>query len=235
MPARHAVRRRAAGADPRRRAALVLHPLDRALLGPDRSPRVGDAVIKNALPALAIAVGGVGLAWLVFKSDWWWLSFAIAGIAALIGLICNDVGSKRLGKHPVSAARIMEWRFLMPFAVGAAGAAALIAFGVWFEPDENASVETKKFLAASFAALTAFITAVAIKSGEEAVDKWVGQPIKSAFQKTFKGRFPKDPTPDTTVHTAWMAVFNDEWGAAAGRRVPVAARAPRPSRTRFQS
>lgn len=161
--------------------------------------------IKNALPGLVVAAGGAGLAWLGYRV-WAWLPVVIVAVVALAGYLFHRVGRGRLATAPVRGAQLMQWRFLMPLALGAGAAGLLIALAVWFEPVEGTSTETKKLLAASLGALTAFLTAAWIKSGEEAAEQWIATPIKAAFQSVFATRFQSDPE-----GVPAQALFNDTW------------------------
>jgi hypothetical protein len=122
----------------------------------------------------------------------------------MAGVVAHAAGRQMVEKRPVAAVRVMEWRVLFPAALAAGGAGLAIGLGVWLEPGEDASVETKKLLAASVAALTAFLSAAWIKSAEEASEQWIGKPIAAAFSDVFRQRFRPNTEPAN-------AIFDDAW------------------------
>jgi hypothetical protein len=123
-------------------------------------------------------------------------------------------GRATIRRSPVSSIPRLESRILV-FAAIASGAAALIIFvGIEFEPDKNATVQTKKLLAATAGAVTACITALWIKKSETADEEWIASGIKADFQREFLSVFENDST-------GANAVFAEDFGVSrAGAATP---------------
>lgn len=146
--------------------------------------------IGEALPSLIVAVLGVASAWL-FYTERSWVMFIVLGVLLATGLIVSWYGRRHLlPNSPVTAVRLMEARILVPFAFAALASGIAIILAVAFEPEpaKNWDLETKKLMAATAAALTAFLTAGFIKSVEEADNNWVGEYAKDAFYNSYKRR-----------------------------------------------
>jgi hypothetical protein len=165
---------------------------------------MGSTVII-AVPSLLIAVGGVGLALLGLRVDWW-VPIAFAIVLAAAGYSCSALGKSQLPGKPKTGMLLMQLRFLAPLAWSALAAAAAIWVAIQFEPPEDLkpSIETKQLLSAGAGALTAFLTTAFIKSGEEADEKWIAARVKSAFEEKYQGYFmPGSP--------GQLAVFSPGW------------------------
>ncbi len=165
--------------------------------------------------ALAVALIGVGLAWLAFKTHWL-IPVAIVGLLAITTVAVSAAGRARIPHDPVRGVRLMAWRAVSLLLMAGSAAAVLIAIGVWLEPAKDASTETKKLLAASVAALTAFITALSIKKAENADEAWIAKGVKSAFEKEFRGRFAENSRGQRAVFEGSFE-GNEGWGPSARR------------------
>ncbi|SRR6266545_451903 len=165
--------------------------------------------LLKAIPGLLVALAGVGLAWLAFRQSLW-LAAVIVAVPIAFGLGTFWWGKRLLARHkPVEALKFMEWGVLVPGTVVAVVAGLLIGAGVFLEPAEGASVETKKLLAASLAAIGGFLTASFIKSGEEADAQWTGVLIKAAFEDVYRDSFPQGSD-------AWKALYTESWRGLTG-------------------
>lgn len=173
--------------------------------------------ILRAVPALLVAVTGVALAWLAFRVTVW-IALLLVALPIAIGWAQFWRGRRRLPANPVGAVKLMEWFVLVPGVVVAAVSGLLIGLGVFLEPAKEASLETKKLLAATSAALGGFLTAAFVKSAEDADAEWVGEIVKAELLKAYEERF--DPGSDgakALTSNVWRGLSG--WGREArGRR-----------------
>jgi hypothetical protein len=171
--------------------------------------------LRKALPALVVAGAGVLLAWL------WATSTVYLSVGGLLVVLAGGVVSAVLGRYslpdkPTRAGTLLEWSVLIDVALGIAAAGLIVWLGVWLEPSSEASLETKKMLAAGFGALSAFLTTTFIKGAEDPDEGWVGGRVEKAFGVAYVGRFRPGSTP-------WRALKEPEfagesrWGKVARR------------------
>jgi len=180
-------------------------------------PAAWFSAAKDGLPALAVAAAAVGLAvlWLeVTKGAA--LGVAIAGVA--IGVVGLWAGWRTLSGNEPRAVKSLRWftlAALTPASIGAAAGAIVVVLGVEL-PKDDWPAQTRALVAAGTGAITTYLAAAFVRAADEADTSWVGTAVKSAFQRTFRGRFDEAATRD-----ARDAVFSDErydgWGRAARR------------------
>lgn len=166
------------------------------------------AGLFKALPALLVAVAGVGLAWLGYEAHWAMSAVLVFSIVVIAEAIYRS-GRAAVRSSPVSAIPRIEARILVFGAIAAGASALLIFVGVEFEPDKQASEQTKQLLAASAGALTAFITALWVKNAEEADEEWISSTVRADFHREFADVFPND-SPGAN------AVFAGDFGGESG-------------------
>jgi hypothetical protein len=165
--------------------------------------------ILKAIPALLVAVAGVALAWVAFRQSMW-LAGLIAALPIVFGLAAYWRGNQLLTRRkPVDAVKYLEWGVLVPGAVVAVVSGLLIGAGVFLEPSGTASVETKKLLAASLAAIGGFLTASFIKSAEDTDAEWTGVLVKEAFLDKYGDSLPQGSD-------AWKALYSGSWRGLTG-------------------
>ncbi len=144
--------------------------------------------LLRAFLALLVALLGVGGAWAYFTFNAT-VSIAIAVVGILVGLlgfVSYLLGRSMLPNQPVRAVQFMELWILGPVVLAALGGAFIIFLGVRLSPGEDASTQTEKLLAATFAAISGFLTTVLIDSVVKAEGSLVGEPIKKAFHAAYK-------------------------------------------------
>jgi hypothetical protein len=169
------------------------------------------------LRALVVAILGAGIAW-----GWYtghrWLSFVAPLVVLAIGLLISEFGVAKLPEDPVTAARLMPWRILVPavIAAGAAGIAIIVAAELTL-PDKTAKgVPTpnslKEIVTALSTAITAFLAAAFIDWTGDANDSRLADWISSTFQKKYTGYFAAESTGEKLVYSGYVV---DGWGGAA--------------------
>lgn len=171
--------------------------------------------ILKAAPALLVAAAGVALAWLAFRVALW-IPAALVAVVIAVGTGQFWRGKRRLPEDPVGAVKLMEWFVLVPGTVVAVVSGVLIGSGVFLEPAANASVETKKLLAATSAAVGGFLTAAFVKSAEDADAEWVGEVVKAEFVKAYATRFAPGSNGAKAL-TSNISKGISGWGRAARR------------------
>jgi len=130
----------------------------------------------------------------------WWLPLLILGIGIAIGYISDWYGRRQLPNHPVEAVQNMERWITVPVCVAAIVAGGLIVLGVFLEPGQDASVQTKKLSAALAAAIAGFGTAAFIKSADEADKNWIANRIKTAFHEKYRLQGSDTPPKDSVKY-----------------------------------
>lgn len=169
--------------------------------------------LRGALPALGVALAGVGLAWLGFKTIWVVPLVLVAGVAGISQALFL-AGKARVKRSPTTAIRLMGSRLLVPGSLAAGAAGLLIAIAVTLNPGEDASAQTKELLTASVAALTGFFTTLFIKDAESADEKWVAAPIAAVFETAFAGTFEPE-SPGALAVFAGTFAGHTGWGPEA--------------------
>lgn len=143
-----------------------------------------------AVVAMCVALAGASMAFLWFYVTW---GIAIAVIitllVALAGWILGRVGPGRVATAPRKAMRLMEWQILLPAALAAAGAAAIIIIEIHLTEKKDWSDEAKGIITALSAAITTAIGALLVKGAETYDESWLAPPIKKAFEEGLKDRF----------------------------------------------
>ena len=145
--------------------------------------------VGTSIPALMVALGGVGLAWIWLKHD-----FAIAILAVIgglgVGLACFGLGHsalKRATPRPKRAVRLFEFSILAPGSIAAIASAALIFLAI--DAEDIKDPQDKALVVAAVAAVTGLLTTAFIKDAEEADESWIADLTKSQFQSAFEGKF----------------------------------------------
>lgn len=172
--------------------------------------------LSKALGAAALSLAGVGAAWL-------WLNISpilpigVTVVAVGIGAIAGRFAESALPDDPLRCVKRYEWWIVAPAAAAVFGACALIVLALYLA-DDSWSDENKQLVAAGGAALTAFITTTTTKAGEDGFGGLgVGDRVKSAFQKEFKGRFEAGSAPSNYVFSEGFAGIVG-WGHAERRK-----------------
>lgn len=164
-----------------------------------------------ALAPLVVALCGAGLAYLwVYVAVWLPVGLVLAGI--LLGLGLFRAGRGKIKESPVSGLKFMEWRFLFPGALAAAGAGAVIVIAATLAVQDDWSDEAKGIVGAISGAIGVFISALVVDSAKTADSVWLAEPIKKAFEREFQDAFPKNSE-------AWLALYSLQggWGRAKRR------------------
>lgn len=179
--------------------------------------------------ALAVALSGVGLAWLWFHGRWW--IALIAGIAGCCaGITLDGAGRRLVVKRPVLATGLMEWWIVTPAMIAALASGVVAVITVLLAVPDTAPQDTKTLIGALTTGLTGFVSASFISWAGDEKDSRIGDHIRDAFRAVFK-RVPEPPAPPPAgIHyfapdsagERW--VYSDEyrgvegWGREARRR-----------------
>jgi hypothetical protein len=171
-------------------------------------------VEQPAMPALFVAVGGWGFAWLWFDDDRRVIGIILVAALFVIGGVADLAGRTLVRSKPVRARRLMEMGILAPAAVAIFVGGLLIVFGVQFEPSPTTTggtvdPETKALAAAFVAAITTFGTVMWVKGAEDADGTWLADRVKSEFQTRWVDCFPNDSL-------AAEALYSEQFGSAVG-------------------
>ena len=151
--------------------------------------------IAAALPALLVALAGVGIAWLLFYGRG---TVAIAAVLVVTatGWLGDRAGRRALPARPVRARLAMELYLLVPISLASFVAGLLIWLAVYFAEDKSWSQEKKELIAATAGALTTFLSSAFIKGIEDADEKGVAVRIRNAFREAYEA---PDSIPDPDV------------------------------------
>jgi hypothetical protein len=143
--------------------------------------------LLRALLALLVAMLGVGGAWayFTFSSSVSIIIVVVGVVLGLVGIASYLLGRSMLPDQPRIAVYFMGLWILGPVFLAALAGAFIIFLGVRLTPGDDASTETEKLLAATFAALSAFLTTAFIDSVVKAESSLVGGPIKNAFHAAY--------------------------------------------------
>lgn len=191
--------------------------------------------------ALAVALGGVGLAKLWFDGQ----LVAAVGLAAgmvIAGIALDWIGKRLLPNQPTMALRFLEWWILTPAAIAAVASAIVVVVTVTATLPEGSKLDqsTKTLIATLSTGLTAFVAAAFISWAADGKDSKLADHIRSTFQSRYRRG---SGTPPAGVHffapelpgERW--VYSDEykgiegWGSDArvkrAEGIAQALRAPR--------
>lgn len=149
-------------------------------------------LLSTPVLTFAFAMGGVGLAYLQMIG-YLWVAVLIVIVLAGAGLILGEWGRNRLPRHPLSAVRFFEGRMIAVAAVTASAAAVAIFVGLWVaspgaektDPSDIAAAkdELKAIVAATSAALVAFVTALVTQASD--VDSSIGSWVQARFEAAY--------------------------------------------------
>ena len=139
--------------------------------------------LLSSAPALIVAVGGVGIAWLWLGGDWVSM-IGLAGVLVL-GLVMDLAGRRLLPRRPVGAVRLMEWCVLVPGVLAVGASALIIVVAVKTSKSLRWGFETKALVAALTAALTTFLTTTFINGANSADSSWIAAHVMKQFHKRY--------------------------------------------------
>lgn len=162
--------------------------------------------LATPLRALAVALGGVGLAWLWFHEHWWLA--LLAGLAGcFVGWSLDWIGFQMLPKRPVAAGRLMEWWIVTPAVIAALASGAVAVVTVALAVPDSAKSDTKTLIGALTTGLTGFITTAFVSWSGDDKDSKLADHISSAFEKKYK----REPGPDAqrSRHVHYFAADSD--------------------------
>src|SRR5437879_2356616 len=119
------------------------------------------------LRALAVALSGVGLAWLWFHG-WWWVAILVGLAGCLVGLAADGFGKRLLLRQPVLATHFMEWWIVTPAMVAAVASGVVAIVTVALTVSDTAPKDTKTLIGALTTGITGFVSASFISwAGDE--------------------------------------------------------------------
>jgi hypothetical protein len=183
------------------------------------------SALRVPLLALAVALGGVGLAWLWF--DHHRVLAAIAVVAAVLAGWAIDRGGERLlPSHPKAALYLLEGWLLIPLALAMAAGAAVVIVTVELTLPDTTPTATKELVGAVSTGLTTFLTAGFISWAGDADDSTLSEHVMGAFQRhyTRPGKQAKRAHVFKAESNGEYWVFAgahggaEGWGAAARRK-----------------
>ena len=135
--------------------------------------------------ALVIALLGVVLALLWFnQGPLWMIGFGV--VTVLFGRALEWWGIAHLPGKPVAALRRMELWFIAPAMFSAVASALVVIIGIELTVQDAMSSETKAFVTATTAALTAFLTSSFISWAGDSKDSRLADRIQAAFRSHYK-------------------------------------------------
>jgi hypothetical protein len=138
--------------------------------------------ITTPLRTLLFASGGAGLAWLWYHWGHWQTALIVVLVWAVL-VVVQYVAVQRITTKPMLALRLFELRLLGIAIVSAATAAAVIVVTVSLAAPEGADTATKEMITAATAALTAFISGIAVAAKD--ADESIGDLVEEQFQSKF--------------------------------------------------
>jgi hypothetical protein len=173
--------------------------------------------LRIPLQALGIALAGVGLAWLWFNDLWWVGLLSVAG-AGLIGWASDKIGAAQLPERPVSAVYSLQGWLLIPLALAAIAAAAVVIVTVELTLPDDTPTDTKELVGAVSTGITTFLTAVFISWASDDQNSTLAEHIMDAFH----GRYTDPRTPKPGAHVfrndsrGLLSVFEPEYLGVEG-------------------
>lgn len=197
---------------------------------------------STPLRALAVALAGVGLAWLWFHG-WWWVAVLVGIAGCSAGLALDLVGRRFLPARPVLAVKLMEWWILTPAMIAALASGVVAIVAVALTVSDTASTDTKTLIGALTTGITGFVTASFVAWTGDEKDSRLGDHIRDAFRKVYKrAPDPKAPALEgvrffraDSPGERWVYSYEyrgiEGWGRAARRNRAVGIAAELESRT----
>lgn len=146
----------------------------------------------SAFIGLLVSAGGLAIAYF-WRSGRPLATLSIVLAFAILGWLSGFVGEEQLPAKPKAAMILLEFWILFPCSIAAPVVAAIIWAGIVLAPSVGDSDAHKELLKTAFATVAGFLTAIALKSFEDADANFLAAHIKKVFQKHYK-RCP-DGTP----------------------------------------
>src|SRR5262245_5222256 len=134
------------------------------------------------LRALFVALAGVGLAWLYFHNHSLIGLLAVAAGAA-VGVMLDLIGRCLLPDSPVGASYFLEGWLLIPLALGALAAAAVVIVTVELTLPEGTATDTKELVGGVSSGITTFLTGGFVTWAGDDKDSSLADHIKEQFEK----------------------------------------------------
>jgi hypothetical protein len=164
------------------------------------------AYIISPLRGLLASATGVGIGILLAKGIWLPPIIVVAVLAMLIGLLFV-IGKANLAKHPEVGSLLMESGYALSLLAVAIAGGLLFWLIAVKSPGKNATALTRQAFSGLTGAFTVCLGALAIN-----FNAW--NPVKSAIQDKFQGRF--NDRSDNDGKDAMHAVGYDNYGALHG-------------------
>jgi hypothetical protein len=139
----------------------------------------------SAFIGLLVSAGGLGIVYF-WRSGRPFATVLIVAAFAILGWLFGFLGEEQLPSRPGAAMVFLEFWILLPCAIASPVVAAIIWAGIMLAPRVGDSDAQKELLKAAFATVAGFLTAVALKSFEDADANFLASHIKKVFQKHYK-------------------------------------------------
>ena len=137
--------------------------------------------LRVPLQALVVAMGGVGLSWLWFHDHRLTAGIAIV-VVLLLGAAIDSFGNRCLPRYPVFARHLLEGWILIPLALAATAAAAIVVVTVELTVPDGTPTDTKELLGSASTGITAFLTAAFVSWASDDDASSLADHIKARFQ-----------------------------------------------------
>ena len=151
--------------------------------------------LRIPIRALLIALAGVGLAWLWFN-DLWWVGLGAVLAAVAVGGVVNAIGLAQLPGQPVRALYLLQSWLLIPLALAALAAAAVVVVTIELTLPDKTPSETKELVGGISAGITTFLTAAFISWTSDEKDSALADHI----EEKFKARYTRTGEPKAGAH-----------------------------------
>jgi hypothetical protein len=173
--------------------------------------------LRVPLIALAVALGGVGLAWLWFNHHRPLAVIAVVA-AVLVGWVIDRVGERLLPDHPKAALYLLEGWLLISLTLAMAAGAAVVIITVELTLPDSTPTSTMELVGAVSTGLTTFLTAGFISWAGDEKDSTLSDHVMKVFQR----HYTRPGKPASRAHTfkpesnGELWVFAEAHGGAEG-------------------
>lgn len=139
----------------------------------------------SAFIGLLVSAGGLGIAYF-WSSGRPFATLLIVLASAILGWLFGFLGEEQLPAKPKAAMILLEFWILLPCSIASPVVAVIIGAGILLAPRVGDSDAQKELLKAAFATVAGFLTAIALKSFEDADANFLASHIKKVFQRHYK-------------------------------------------------